>query len=113
LAVGHSISTRSLERRSLDQAMRMIEQGFDPVESIRATGWIDSREAAWLRGAPPQRAAELFRVIADQGIRDARSNLRWMMAIFFPVLVLLLGCAVLAYAFGFFATLTRLIHGLT
>ena len=112
LAVGHSISTRSLERRSLDQAMRLIEQGVEPMESIRRAGWIDADEASWMNGTTPSRTAELLRTIADQGIRDARSNLRWIMAIFFPVLVILLGCCVLAYAFGFFATLMGLINAL-
>lgn len=112
LAVGHSISTQGLERRSLDRAMRLIEQGVDPMESIRCAGWIESDEVAWLQESSPARTAQLLRTIADQGIRDARSNLRWMMAIFFPVLVILLGCSVLAYAFGFFSILLRLINGL-
>jgi hypothetical protein len=112
LAVGHTISMHSYERRSLDRAMQLIERGVDPAKAIQRTGWIDAGEAAWLSGAPPQRTAELMRTIADQNIRDARSNLRWMMAVFFPTLILLLGIAVLAYAYGFFSTLVELINGL-
>ena len=112
LAVGHSIATRRYERESFERSMRLIEQGVPPIESIRHVGWIDAREASWLADASPARTAELLRTIADQSVRDARFNVRWLMAIFFPVFVLLLGCSVMAYAFGFFATLTRLIHGL-
>ena len=90
--------------------MRLIERGVEPIEAIRKSGWIDADEAAWLIGTSPQRSSQLLRTIADQGIRDSRSNLRWMMAIFFPLLVILLGCTVLAYAFGFFSALTELIH---
>jgi hypothetical protein len=112
LAIGHAISMHAYERHSLDHAMQLIEQGTDPALAIQRTGWVDADEATWLVGASPQRTAELLRTIADQNIRDARSNLRWMMAIFFPLLVLLLGLAVLAYAYGFFAALMELIRGL-
>ncbi len=113
LALGHEISTRHVERRSLERAMRCIEQGADPVESLHRSGWIDASEAGWLAGASAPRTSQLLRTIADQNVRDARSNLRWMMAVFFPVLVVVLGLVVLAYAFGFFATMLQLIYGLS
>lgn len=112
LAVGHTISTRAFERNSLDRAMQLIERGVEPATAMYRTGWMDADEAAWLSGASPQRSAELLRTIADQNIRDARSNLRWMMAVFFPTLILLLGLSVFAFAYGLFATLVELIHGL-
>lgn len=112
LAVGHTISLHAFERSSLDRAMLLIERGVEPAIAMHRTGWIDADEAAWLSGAPRQRTAQLLRTIADQNIRDARSNLRWIMAIFFPCLITLLGLAVLAYAYGFFASLMELIHGL-
>jgi type II secretory pathway component PulF len=112
LAVGHSIATRSLERRSLDYAMRLIEQGLDPVEAIRRSGWIEPEEASWLSGTSPKRMAELLRSIARQDVRDARANLRWLMAMLFPLLVVLLGLCVMAYAFGFFAIMSELINGI-
>ncbi len=112
LALGHAVSTRSLERHSLYHAMHMIQQGIQPLEAMRRTGWIDHDEEAWLHGTPPQRAADLLRSIASQTIRDARSNLRWLMAVFFPVLILMLGSAVAAFSYGFFANLTKLISDL-
>ena len=112
LAVGHTISLHAFERSSLDRAMLLIERGVEPAIAMHRTGWIDADEAEWLSGAPRQRTAQLLRTIADQNIRDARSNLRWIMAIFFPCLITLLGLAVLAYAYGFFASLMELIHGL-
>jgi len=92
--------------------MQLIERGTEPAVAIYHAGWIEADEASWLSGASSQRTAELLRIIADQNIRDARSNLRWMMAIFFPVLVVLLGLSVLAFAYAFFATLMGLINGL-
>ncbi len=112
LAVGHTISTRSLERRSLEHSMILIERGTDPTDAMQRAGLIDPDESSWLRGATPRRTAELLRSIADQTQRDAQSNLRWLMAIFFPCLVMLLGLSVLAYAYGFFGALTELINGL-
>lgn len=112
LAVGHTISTRSLERRTLERSMILIERGQEPAAAMQRAGLIEADEAGWLTGASPQRTAELLRSIADQTQRDAQSNLRWLMAIFFPTLVLLIGLSVAAYAYGFFGTLTELINGL-
>ncbi len=112
LAVAHTISTRSLERRSLEHSMILIERGEDPAVALNHAGLIDADESSWLTGATPKRTAELLRSIADQTQRDAHSNLRWLMAIFFPFLVLLIGITVAAYAYGFFGALTELINGL-
>jgi type II secretory pathway component PulF len=112
LAVGHMISIRKQERRSLQHAMELIEQGQSPAEAIRNAGWIDATEAAWMDGASPQRTAELLRTIADQTIRDSHAKMRWLMSLLFPLLVILIAAAVLTYAYGFFSTLFRLIEGL-
>ncbi|TWU47247.1 hypothetical protein Poly51_50460 [Rubripirellula tenax] len=112
LAVGHLISVRRYERRSLQRAMELIEQGRTPADAIYQTGWIDSDEAAWLEDASPVRTAELLRTFADQTVRDSNANLRWLMGLLFPSLVLLLSAAVLRYAFGFFSTLFQLIESL-
>ena len=112
LAVGHTISTKSMERKSLETSMLLIEQGADPAVAMQRAGLLDKDEAPWLTGASPKRTAELLRSIAGQTQRDAQSNLRWLMAIFFPALVLLIGLSVLAYAYGFFGTMTELINGL-
>jgi hypothetical protein len=54
-----------------------------------------------------------MRVIADQCMRDAALNLQWLMSIFFPAVVIMIGIATLAYAYGFFATLMGLFVGLS
>lgn len=113
LAVGHTISIRAMERRALEQSMILIERGEDAAVAMRRSGLIDPEESAWLVGATPKRTAELLRSIADQNVRDAQSNLRWLMAIFFPLLVLAIGLSVAAYAYGFFGALTELINGLS
>lgn len=115
LATAHAVtlSTRSVEARSLDEAMRLIEKGTEPLDAVRRAGFIDASETAWLSGAPPQRMSVLLREIADQGVRDAHANLRWMMSLFFPLVVLMLGVCVLAHAFGFFSALTEMIRGLS
>ncbi len=93
--------------------MILIERGEDPAAAMCRAGLIDAEEASWLTGASPKRTAELLRSIADQTQRDAQSNLRWMMAIFFPCLVLLICITVAVYAYAFFGTLTELINGLS
>ncbi len=112
LAVGHLISVRRYERRSLQRAMELIEQGQTPAQAIHQTGWIDRQEAAWIDGASPSRTAELLRGIAMQTVRDAQANLRWLMSILFPAIVLMLAAAILAYSYGFFSGLFTLIRGL-
>ncbi len=109
LAVGHLISVRRHERRSLQYAMELIEQGRTPSDAIHRAGWIDSREAAWLEDASPQRTAELLRTFADQTVRDSDANLRWLMSFLFPLIVLLLAAVVLSYSFGFFTSLFELV----
>ena len=113
LATGHAVSIRWHDRQLFERAMRMVEAGAEPVEAIHRVGWIDANERSWLGGASPRRMAELLRTIGAQDIRDARSNLRWIMAVVYPVLILLLGCSVLAYAYGFFSSLLGLISGLS
>lgn len=113
LATGHEVSQRTYERRIFEHVMRRIQYGTDPIDAIQQVGWIDRYEAAWLSGASPERTAQLLREIAAQNVRDARANLRWTMVLLFPLLLLLLGLAVAAYAFGFFATLAQLIGSLS
>lgn len=113
LAVAHTIAIRRDERQSLEIAMQLINQGLPPSAAIGRAGWVSAAEESWLIDASPQRTAELLRVIADQNIRDARANLRWLMSVFFPVIVLMLGVAVLTFAYGFFGTLMELISGLS
>ncbi len=113
LAVGHTIALRKDQRQALELAMQLIERGMSPAEAIHQAGFVSAVEASWLADAGPQRTGELLRVIADQNVRDARSNLRWMMSIFFPLVILLLGSAVMAFSYGFFGTLMELISGLS
>lgn len=113
LALAHTIALRRDERRRLELAMRTIEQGLPANEALQRAGWIDEKESSWLADTPPARTAELLRSIADQTLLDARANLSWLMSIVFPVIVLLLGAVVLAYAFGFYGTLLELVNGLS
>lgn len=110
LEVGDSISINPDQRRSLQRAMGHIDRGIEPAEALNRVGLIDAREASWLSGATAQRSAQLLRTIADQGVRDAAANLRWLMAIVFPIVVLMLGIAVLAYAVDLFSMLTGVIR---
>lgn len=112
LSVAHSIAIKPRDRISLEHAMRGIQRGLEPVYAFHETGWIDRSEAAWLVGASADRTVGLLRNIADQKVRDARANLRWFNAIFFPFLVLLMGAAVLAFAYGVFGALMRISGGL-
>ena len=113
LVTAHEVSTRRHERQQLERALRLIDRGCEATDALSRTGWLDRDEAAWLKDTTPNRMAELLRTIACQKLRDARANLRWMMAVFFPSLVLMLGCSVLVCAYGFFATLSELIRGLS
>ncbi len=113
MALGHAISQSGMERRGLESAMRLVQQGIDPIEAICRIGWLDSKEAAWLSKASPQRAAQLLRDFAAQSVRDARENARWIMAILFPAVVIILGAIVLLYAVAFFGALTTLTNGLS
>ncbi len=113
MALGHVIAQSGWERRGFETAMRMVQQGIDPMEAIRRVGWLDSSDVAWLSQASPQRAAELLRHFAGQTVREARENTRWIMAFLFPAVVLGLGIIVLLYAVAFFGALAGLTHGLS
>ncbi|MGB7346233.1 MAG: type II secretion system F family protein [Pirellulaceae bacterium] len=113
LALAAKISLKPSHRRSLLHANSLIRQGVAPAEALKQSGWLSVREGDWLRGATAPRGAELLRWIADQRVRDAHANLRWVIGTVFPALVVLLGMAVLAYSVGFFGTLVSLISGLS
>jgi hypothetical protein len=113
MALGHRIAQTGWERRALERAMRDVQQGIEPIESIHRIGWLDSTEAAWLAGANPARAGELLRGFAAQSVRDAHENTRWIMAWLFPIVVVLLGVSVLLFALAFFGSLAVLIRGLS
>ncbi len=106
------ISVDSNERSSLHNASISVQQGASAADALYKNGWLDGEEYSWLRDAPPARFAQLLRHFSEQGIRDARANLQWLMGILFPVLVVLLGLAVLCYAYGFFGAIMTLIGAL-
>jgi hypothetical protein len=108
MAVGHTITLRYDRRRRLEVAMQMIEQGQPAHAALVRGGWITAQQQQWFVGASPRRTADLMRVIADQCVRDAATNLQWLMSLFFPAVVIMIGMATLAYAFGFFAALMGL-----
>jgi len=113
LGMAHAVATYAVDRVALEKVMRRIQAGTDPIESLRRGGWLYRQEAAWLDQSNPQRTAQLLRTIADQNMRDASSNLRWLMAIFYPLLIVLLGLAVALIVVGFFASLMVLISALS
>ena len=113
LAVAHSISLRAGDRRTLEYAMQLIDRGAPAASAIRFANLIDRRDEAWLSDAPPERVAEVLRVIADQAEREAQLNLRWLMSILFPLTIVLLGLAVMLSVYGFLSALVSLTVGLT
>ncbi|NNE00636.1 MAG: type II secretion system F family protein [Pirellulaceae bacterium] len=112
LLLGSQVSLVPSQRKSLSYANSLIRQGVSPAESLQRSGWLSARESDWLRGTTAQRGAELLHSLAQQRVRDAYANIRWFMGIVFPMTVVLLGLAVLAYTYGFFGTLVALINGL-
>lgn len=113
LLLGAKVSLRNRERNSLMQANQLIRQGTTPAVALHRTGWLSISETDWLSGATASRGSQLLRTIADERVRDAHANLRWLMGILFPLIILLLGCAVLAYTLGFFSSLVHLFYALT
>ena len=112
LVMSHQISVDPFERRSLESAMRWIQRGAETPVALEQTSWLDEEDVAWLSGAKPERTASLLRSIADQNIRDARANVRWAMAVLFPIVVLMLGFWVLMFSTGLFSALSGLVHKL-
>ncbi|MCG8650697.1 MAG: hypothetical protein MI861_12745 [Pirellulales bacterium] len=113
LALGHTIAVRRADQDALEAAMRLIEQGLSPSRAIRRCGWINAREEAWLRDASPARTVELLRAIADQSVRDAAANLRWIMLMLFPILTFALGATILICSRSIFMSLVELIYAVS
>ncbi|MFK8114864.1 MAG: hypothetical protein AB8B91_21865 [Rubripirellula sp.] len=112
LEVARTVAIDNTQRAFLEQAIRKIHRGVDPVYAVHEAGWIDKEDVVWLKDATPERKVGLLRTIADQDVRDARANLRWMMAVFFPCLIVLMGAAVMAFTYGVFGILMRIVDGL-
>lgn len=112
LHLGTRISLRNSDRSSFAMAYQLIRQGSSPADALHQAGWLNENERNWIRGASAHRGAQLLRSIANQRLRDASANMRWILDLVFPVLVILLGFAVLLFAFGFFGSLISLISGL-
>lgn len=114
LAIAHTISLSRRERARLETAMQVIERGESAEAGLRRGGWISAAEEQWLAGgASPARMARWLRVIADQNLRDAAANLQLLVSITFPVMVILIGVAVLIYAYGFLGNLMELVRALS
>lgn len=109
IEIAGQISLKSNQRWSFQNASHLIQQGASAADALYQNGWINGEEVIWLRDAPPLRFAQLLRHFGRQGIRDAQANLQWLMGILFPVMVVLLGIAVLSYAYGFLGTIMQLI----
>ncbi len=110
--VGHSISRWTSQRDEMHQAFVRLEFGNSIAAVMRQAKWLTATEAKWIEGASPERMSELLRSIADQNVRNANANSRWLLGIFFPVVIVLLGVLVLAYGIGLFASLSELINGI-
>ncbi len=111
--IGHAVSLRAAQRSRMREASYRLERGQSFASTMNRVGWLSEREANWIENASPKRTTELLRLIADETVRDASANLRWLMGIFYPVAILLLGASVMAYGFAFFHSLNSLILGLT
>jgi hypothetical protein len=112
LQLASRISLNPAEQAALRQAAVLLQSGVPAAEALLQAGQVDAQQSGWLRDAEPTRFAQLLRHFADNQIRDAQANVRWLMGILFPLLVLLMGTAVLAYAYGFFGMLMGLIRGM-
>ncbi|WP_442506568.1 hypothetical protein SH528x_005418 [Novipirellula sp. SH528] len=110
--VGHSISRWASQRDEMHQAFVRLEFGNSLAAVMQQAKWLTATEAKWIEGASPERMSELLRSIADQNVRNANANSRWLLGIFFPVVIVLLGMLVLAYGIGLFASLSELINGI-
>ena len=113
LEVARSVCIRPADRDVIANMIRWIKTGIDPINVLAAGGWLSAREAAWIDRSDPRRAAPLLRMIADQCIRDSSANLRWVMAWFYPIIIVLLGMNVAVIVIGFLGSLVGLIHGLS
>ena len=113
LQLASRVSLKPRRKRKLLHANDLIRQGESPALALRKSGWLGTKESDWLRGASADRGAELLHYVADQRVRDAHANLRWLTGIVFPLLVVILGLAVMAYVTGFFLSLVSLISGLS
>ena len=102
------ISTDYRQKLSLYKAASSMKLGTSAVDALYQNGWLTGNELAWLRDAPPHRFAQLLRHFGRQGVRDAQANLQWIMGILFPLLVVVLGAAVLSYAYGFLGAIMNL-----
>ncbi|GAA5506048.1 type II secretion system F family protein [Novipirellula caenicola] len=110
--IGHSIARWASQRNEMHQAYVRLEFGNSIAAVMRQARWLTPTEAKWIEGASPDRMSELLRSIADQNVRNANANSRWLLGIFFPVVIVLLGVLVLAYGIGLFASLSEIIHGI-
>ncbi|EMI16316.1 membrane protein [Rhodopirellula maiorica SM1] len=110
--VGHSIARWASQRSEMHQAFVRLEFGNSIAAVMQQAKWLTPTEAKWIEGSPPDRMSELLRSIADQNVRNANANSRWLLGIFFPVVIVLLGLLVLAYGIGLFASLSEIIYGI-
>ncbi|GAA4448621.1 type II secretion system F family protein [Novipirellula rosea] len=113
IRIGHSISRWASQRNEMHQAFMRLEFGHSIAAVMQQAKWLTATEAKWIEGASPERMSELLRSIADQSVRNANANSRWLLGIFFPVVIVILGLLVLAYAAGLFASLSEIINGLS
>ena len=112
LALGAQVSLKLSDRRSLLHAHTLIQQGRSPADALYKSGWLNSYERNWVGGATAERGAEILRTISRQRVRDAQANIRWLVEVICPFIVLCLGMAILLFVYGLFSTLVRLIGGL-
>ena len=113
LAAGRLVSTRTRDARAFMIANQAMEQGATPEQAMHYNGWISEKEMMLLSGRTPKQMASRLRLIADQNVRDGAWNSRWALEIFVPLMILILGTAVLGLAISGVNTLFELINGLS
>ena len=111
--LGYDISLRRREGKAFFRASSCVRSGMDPIKAMRAVNWISRQEHEWLTDAQPSRAAQLLRHFADRRLSDAAANMKWLMSVLFPAIVILFGIAIFFYAYGFMIALNSLIVGLS
>ena len=111
--LGNDISLHRREGKAYFLASRHVRAGVDPVQAMRNVGWVSRSEQEWLTDAPPPRTAQLLRHFGDRRVADANANMKWLMSVLFPAIVVILGVGIFLYAFGFMTALGSLVIGVS
>ncbi|MBI1347597.1 hypothetical protein GC163_15055 [bacterium] len=101
-------------RSRLHRAATIIEQGHDPWDTLRHTGWLTIPQAVLLQTA--QAAGNLpwaLEAMSDAIVARSEYRLNWWLQVLHPVFILMAGAAVGYIALGMLMPLFSLINGLS